>query len=167
MKPFKSYELKIKSRSLALEGQLIHQNESKLKRQIERCKAKIAELNSMPPLEVTTADLNFIKECEATLARLRADRDSLRHHRKDIVRPFTRTAMLAYGFLKGRAYKEMERKRYTDPDWDALAKTIERHGSRAGILQDRMQAFAQWKAEAGVPDVHTNTPRKQRMKEAA
>lgn len=130
MTPFKSYELKIKTVSLALEGALIHQNESKLKQQIKRCKA------SNHP------------DRDTTLARLRADRDSLRIHRKGIVRWAARDAGLAYGFLRGRAYNEIEIKRYSDPDWKAIETMVLKYGERAGGAQVLKQNFERWKQEA-------------------
>jgi hypothetical protein len=136
MTPFKSYELKIKARSLALENQLIHQNESRLKRQISRAKKSGDE------------------RALARLKSLRETRDSLREHRKRIVRPISRSANLAYGFLKGRSYVEMEQVRYTDPHWDAIAKMILKHGKQAGDEQALMQNFERWKQEAPPLAVH-------------
>jgi hypothetical protein len=133
MNRFKSYELKIKSVSLALEGQLIHRNEARLKRQIARVKAS------------THA------ERDATLERLRSDRDKLREHRKGIVRHHARNAFLAYGFLNGRAYAEIEARRFSDPDWKAIEKMVSQYGIRDAKLQDIMQSFERWRQEAPKP----------------
>lgn len=130
MTPFKSYQLLIKTRSLALEGALIHQNETRLKRKIARAKA-----SSHP-------------DRDKTIDRLRADRASLNHHRRYHVRGYARSAFLAYGFLKGRSYAEMEAKRYSDPRWDAIEAMILKHGARAGNAQALKQSFEQWKQEA-------------------
>lgn len=131
MTPFKSHQLKIKTVSLGLEGALIHREECKIKDQIER-----AKLSENP-------------QKDAWLARLRSIRDSLREHRKVVVRPYTRNAILAYGFLRGRAYAQMEPKRYTDPDWGQIERMILKHGGYAGLPTDLLQTFERWKQEAG------------------
>lgn len=131
MTPFKSPQLRIKHVSLGLEAALIHRDESRIKQQIKAAKAS----NDARAL--------------ARIPQLRADRDSLREHRKTIVRPAARDAALAYGFLRGRSYLQIERKRFTDPNWAAIEQMVIRHGVRAGAATTLKQNFERWKQEAG------------------
>lgn len=75
-------------------------------------------------------------------------RDSLRKHRLGL-RPSARTTLLAYGFLKDRPYKTVENKRYTNPNWDEIARMVAQYGPG----QKLGDAFAKWRAAAGEPDV--------------
>lgn len=73
---------------------------------------------------------------------------SLHHHRVNVVRKHCRTANLAYGFVRGRSYKQMEQKCYEHPDWSAVEKLVLKYAD--GDPRDVMQRFSQWKADAGV-----------------
>lgn len=52
----------------------------------------------------------------------------LRDHRIHVVRPYARTVLLAYGYLRGRPYKVLEEKCYESPDWKEIAALIQEHG---------------------------------------
>jgi hypothetical protein len=140
MTTFKSYELKIKVTSLAAERTLIRQNEIHLKKMAERCKEKIAEA-------VAAGDEAFAAKCRITLAQAERDRESLYRHREEIVSPYTRTALLAYGFLRGKTMKQMEPNRRSEPRWDAVERSILKYGSRAGSPQELLQRLEQFKQE--------------------
>lgn len=73
-------------------------------------------------------------------------RVGLRLHRVHVVRPEARAACLAYAFLRGRAYRQVEAKAHSLPDWPRVAKLVERYceGDRKAI----MQRFGEWKDEA-------------------
>lgn len=58
-----------------------------------------------------------------------------------------RDTELARGFLRGRAYKQIEAKRFTDPNWTNIFRMAQRYG--AMDVRDTQQKFAQWKQEAG------------------
>lgn len=131
MIPFRSPELRIKQLSLGLEAKLIHQDERRIKEKRRRA------FKSSNPLAAYTT------------MRLAEDFWSLRNHRLDMVRPAARDALLAYGFLRGRSYLEIERKRFTEPNWPAIEAMILKHGRRAGSQQDLKQSFERWKQEAG------------------
>ena len=89
-----SIELKIKAKSLAAEARIIREEEIKLKR-----KARYArERQNM-----------------AAAAHYERQRQSLYDHRIDIVRWECRATHLARAFMKGYAYKDIERNARLDP----------------------------------------------------
>jgi hypothetical protein len=79
-------ELKIKSKHLALEPQIIKHEERKLKKQIRSNKGDLQEL---------------LRKYE-----------SLVNHRKYIVRNESRATQLARAYISGRQYTSIERKRH-------------------------------------------------------
>lgn len=54
--------------------------------------------------------------------------NSIYRHRMDVVRPESRHSLLAYGYLRGRSYKQMEEKCRQDPNWKHVKRLIERFG---------------------------------------
>lgn len=116
------------------------------------------------------AEARIIRKIEKSLFRAarhhpgcREKAESLFWHRMDDVRPEMRDTYLAYGFLKGRPYKDLEAKRYTNPDWDNIARMIDKYGM--GDVRERQQHFERWKQEAGersprIPRVKRERPSK-------
>ena len=49
---------------------------------------------------------------------------SLRNHRIYVVRKEQRSAFLAYGFIRGRAYKEVEQSTKSQPDWKRVLEIV-------------------------------------------
>ena len=93
-----------------------------------------------------TAEAKIIR-LEEQRANPKTDmRANLLHHRRHVVRPETRASLLAYGFLRGREYKQIEQTRRTEPDWKRVQKMIEKYGS--GDQRDLMQQFSEWKEAA-------------------
>lgn len=70
----------------------------------------------------------------------------LQAHRRGILRREARYALLAYGFLRGKSYKQIEKKAYEPPNWTV----IEQMAKRFGGLDSRvlLQRFAEWKDAA-------------------
>lgn len=68
---------------------------------------------------------------------------SLQEHRRFDVRNESRSASLAYGFLRGRPYKAMEAKCWTQPDWSRVEKLAIKYGGETS--QEIKQRFQQWK----------------------
>lgn len=66
---------------------------------------------------------------ETKRAKRASIRDGLALHRKGAVRFEARHTHLAYGFLRGREYRQMEQKAHTPPDWDKVRRMIERYGA--------------------------------------
>lgn len=107
------------------------------------------------------AEAKIIRQQEAK-ARAHGNlslRVGLGDHRRGIVRHEARHALLAYGFLRGRAYKQMEAKAHQEPNFPKIRKAIEKHGCdyrpggetwneylarKAQMLED----FDKWVAEA-------------------
>lgn len=66
---------------------------------------------------------------ETKRAKRASIRDGLSLHRKGPVRHEARHTHLAYGFLRGRGYRQIEPKAHVAPDWDKVRKMIERYGT--------------------------------------
>ena len=66
----------------------------------------------------------------------------LHQHRIHHIRPETRAAHLAYGFLRGRSYDQIEGKAKRKPNWKTVERLIKKYGEGTGKEQ---QAFEAWK----------------------
>lgn len=55
-------------------------------------------------------------------------RDELHLHRIFDVRAAARHAHLAYGFIRGRTYEQMERKAGREPSWDEIRRLCKKYG---------------------------------------
>ncbi len=53
----------------------------------------------------------------------------LRDHRRGPLRAEARDAHIAYGFLKGRTYRQMEDDPETEPNWDNIARMVKKYGT--------------------------------------
>lgn len=56
-------------------------------------------------------------------------RMGLMFHRKWDVRREQRSALLAYGYLRGRRYKQLEAKCFQQPNWDRIIELIAKYGT--------------------------------------
>jgi len=65
------------------------------------------------------------------------------------VRKEARATNLAYGFLQGHAYKDVEKTAYTKPPWDRIESMVMRYGEDNDVSA-RKARFDTWKAEAVV-----------------
>lgn len=54
-------------------------------------------------------------------------------HRRGIVRSEARSALLAYGFLRGRPYQLMEPKSYGPPDWNRVRQLVDKFGIKVSL----------------------------------
>ncbi len=66
---------------------------------------------------------------ETKRAKRASIKDGLALHRKGIVRFEARHTHLAYGFLRGREYRQIENKAREAPDWAKVRKMIEKYGT--------------------------------------
>ena len=66
---------------------------------------------------------------EEKRARRKSIRMGLADHRKGIVRTEARHTHLAYGFLRGRDYHQMESSTHEAPNWDKVRKMVEKYGT--------------------------------------
>ncbi len=55
-------------------------------------------------------------------------KEGLYRHRIDTVRPEARHTHLAYGFIRGRTFKQIENKSKVAPDWKRVRKMVEKYG---------------------------------------
>jgi len=78
---------------------------------------------------------------------------NLHHHRIVDIREEARASHLAYGFLRGKSYREMEHFSYTQPNWYKIEKMISKYCDQDWRTVG--QRFAQWKDEAlcGIKEV--------------
>lgn len=81
-------------------------------------------------------------------------RHGLRDHRKGIVRSVARDTQIAYGFLRGKDYKQIENNPKTKPNWDSVKKMIEKYGVNRNdysfdeynnLKRIQMKQFEEWK----------------------
>lgn len=77
---------------------------------------------------------------------------SLHLHCDDDVGGEARSALLAYGFLRGRPYATMEPKRHTDPRWARVAQLACRYGFHA-ISHDREVVISKLADWVGLQDI--------------
>lgn len=75
--------------------------------------------------------------------RSRDTRLGLDLHRKNVVRKESRCSNIAYAFLRGRSYSQVEAKCYTKPDWEKVEKLIERFSGKDP--REMKQKFSEWK----------------------
>lgn len=107
--------LKIKICSLAEEAKIIRRHERRLK-------AKPRAPGELPP----------------------AAWWGLNSHRRFDVRTEQRAALLAYGFLRGRRYRQIEAKCHEPPDWKRVCQLVDKFGG----MSDDKNKLAEWaKAE--------------------
>lgn len=100
------------------------------------------------------AEARIIKSTRAP----KALRDELANHRRLVVRPAARTALLAYGFLRGRAYRQLEPTCERSPSWEEFRKLVDRYGTRRtdemsenehrAALAEQRDAAEKWIASA-------------------
>ncbi|MFQ6011538.1 MAG: hypothetical protein ACE5KG_05145 [Nitrososphaerales archaeon] len=63
----------------------------------------------------------------------------LYHHRITVVRREARHTHLAYAFLRGRSYSQIEEKCHTPPDWEQVRRMVTRYGVRWNADEPREQ----------------------------
>lgn len=113
-----SIELKIKSKHLAAEAQIIKAEATKLKK-----RARIAR-------EKQNADL---------ARKLSWKAEDIKHHNKTVVRCEARATFLARAFIKGVPYKVVEASCVSRMDLRILNRTlamVQKYGNRSTVLKD-------------------------------
>lgn len=75
-------------------------------------------------------------------------RCGLHEHRVHDVRRESRSAHLAYGFLRNTPYTAMERKPRTKPDWKRIEKLVQKYGDFIDMrdVKQRLEEFGQLNA---------------------
>lgn len=72
---------------------------------------------------------------EEARARTSWEVTRLREHRTGVVRRAMREALLAYGFIRGIAYGQMEAKATEPPDWKNVRQMVVRYGQHSDYRQ--------------------------------
>lgn len=89
-------------------------------------------------------------------------RDGLADHRRGVVRIEARHTHLAYGFLRGKEYKQIEAKAHEAPDWKRVRKMIQKYCvHRAACLwkkaitdrEETLKRFDEWVEKAQAVEV--------------
>ena len=69
----------------------------------------------------------------------------LHEHRRGPLRSEARDTHIAYGFLKGRSYRQIEDEPKTEPDWGNIMRMVKRYGSHEFIT-----TLDTWRQEATI-----------------
>jgi hypothetical protein len=77
---------------------------------------------------------------EESRAKTPEARASLHQHRVGIVRLAARNTLLAYGYLRGRSYRQLEATCERPPDWSVVEKMVMKYGPPAHNV-----SFEAWK----------------------
>jgi len=76
---------------------------------------------------------------------------AIHKHRVTELKTELRAAHLAYGFLRGRDYSEMEQICYTNPDWERIFRTVRKFAN--GDIRNITQQFSEWIDDASFVQV--------------
>jgi len=74
----------------------------------------------------------------------------LRNHRRGPLRAEARDTHIAYGYLKGRTYRQMEDNPETEPNWVNVARMVKKYGT--GEFTDELEL---WRKEQTITVVDT------------
>lgn len=137
------YQLKIKAVSLAAEARLIKREEHREKVKLEKWKARAKAGRLKAAMNGTLFPVSFPDSYSKTV-------EGLHLHRVNDVRKETRNALLAYGFLRGLKYVEMENFAWTQPNWERVKKLAMRYAELDEEINQQVisQRFAEWQDEA-------------------
>ncbi len=125
----KPLPLTIKIRSLAEEAKIIWTYEQKLIGQARECD-NLADKGS-----------NRIAELRKHATVHRSEYLNIRNHRRVVVRNASRSTLLAYGYINGRRYREIEFWSRTEPNWTDVERMIRKYG------KFDQATFDKWKDE--------------------
>lgn len=142
-----AYQLKCKAIALAAEAQAFKQQEQrekrllqkwKLRSQIGRLKAA-ARSGQLEGVVQKMSGQDYSSVYSTTL-------QGIHLHRVKDIRKEARNALLAYGFVRGLSYRQIENFSWTQPNWDRVEKLALRYSNESE--QEVKQRFAQWLFEA-------------------
>ena len=128
--------LKIKLKSLAAEARIIRHEETKWKLR-SRPYRRARDAAYAAYLASTANQMPELPEEAQKLSRHDTIFWKLREHRTFEVRSEARNTVIAYGYLRGLPYAAIEQKSETSPDWNRIAKMIEKYGTK-DVLEKRM-----------------------------
>lgn len=144
--------LKIKIKSLAAEATMIRQEERKQNpghRARVRARRIISGQYRPREGESIANDDDARRSRAARILKIKPNMEAfygLKDHRTNDVRSEARSSFLAYGFLRGRSYSQIEQTHHTAPDWKRVEQLVRKYGT--DDIRDRMQRFEEWKQQA-------------------
>lgn len=149
------YQLKCKAIALASEAQAFKKQEQREKNLLAKWKARaqIGRLKAAARTGQLAGAVEKMSGMSFADVYSVAQRGIHLHRVKDI-RKEARNALLAYGFLRGLSYKQMENFSWTQPNWDRVEKLAIRYScdpKHCPAPKDEQvvkQQFAQWLFEA-------------------
>lgn len=74
-------------------------------------------------------------------------RTGLREHRVTVVRQASRNALLAYGFIRGRKYRQIEPKAESQPNWEEVKRQVLKYGPQTGDRKELAERVEKWATE--------------------
>ena len=116
--------LKIRLKELAYEGTCIRKEEARARERSLKCRAA---------------------EQEQWENEHRSDFWALRHHRTGPVRIAARETLLAYCYLRGKRYRQVEASCHQPPNWDQVKRLVMKFGSAGWAA-----GVEEWAAEEAV-----------------
>lgn len=137
--------LKVKIKSLAAEAQMIRSEERKCNigcRARVRIRRQLRKSNELTTPERTKMERQLVKPSDKAMKAFWG----LRHHRIYDVRDEARAAHVAYGFLRGRTYAQVEGSAITSPNWDRVWRLVHKYGE--GDKAALEKALAEWREAA-------------------
>lgn len=135
--------LKVKIKSLAAEAQMIRSEERKCNigcRARVKIRRRLRKSNELTTTERSKMERQLAAPSEKAMKAFWG----LRYHRVYDVRGEARAAHVAYGFLRGRTYAQVEGAALSSPDWPRVEALVKKYGDES----DRMQKFAEWRSAA-------------------
>jgi hypothetical protein len=121
--------LKIKIKSLAAEARIIRAEEQKLKRRIRRSKKLRRILRKGGTLKGKPLTPERAEELGLEVHQLKV-------HRKSDVREEARHSLLAYGYMRGTPYKNIEQRCEECPSSGRIASMVNRFGGDEDGVED-------------------------------
>lgn len=133
--------LKVKIKSLTAEAQMIRAEERKCNigcRARVRLRRLLRKSNSLPPEDRARYERWIKAPSENAMKAFWG----LRYHRIADVRHEARAAHVAYGFLRGRTYEQVEGSAQSSPNWERVESLVKKYGAPG----DR-ERFAEWRPQ--------------------
>lgn len=150
--------LKVKIKSLASEAQIIRREERRAKtsKHYRRAAKRLLRLGREHVKGSFTELTNFERELNTKKAMTPEPENytkfwSLRDHRTGVLRGEARSAQLAYGYLRGKQYEQLETKpkkfgkRYYSPDFKRILEIVLKFADNKSEIPEQ---FENWKKNA-------------------
>lgn len=134
--------LKIKIKSLAAEATDIHREERKFnigaRGRTRARREQQLRLNDLTDAQRKRIERNLRFPSGKAMEIF----TGLRDHRVNVVRPEARATLIAYAFLRGLPYEQVEPSAKTAPNWKRVEELVKKYGE--DVLSERMARFTAW-----------------------